>query len=392
MEVNLSYYNSYREDRDTAVCEGEGFLFEDSTYFESTEIAKLYNTIAGCDSLIMIHLDVVSEPDVSAQVRESIRCFDAANGRVEVGISDPQARIIWDDGTVGQSRNNLSAGVYRFTVEYGSDCSLVDSISLTQPEAISFVASAQDISCMSETGGSITIESIDGGTGTYRVFLDGQEVLEGPSGLNDLASGNYELVIQDENGCTELQEVEIEQALPGTVFLDASETDVTLGDEVLLSLTTVDIDTVVSLNWYGPQDNCPDDCFEWRVMPGQGDNVYTVLLEDGNGCLYELSILIRATSEVYVPNAFSPNGDFINDFFFIYDNGSLENIQVMEIYDRWGEMVFQGNNLTPGDEENGWDGQFNGQPMMPGVYIYRVEATNRIGETVNLSGDVTLVR
>jgi len=97
------------------------------------------------------------------------------------------------------------------------------------------------------------------------------------------------------------------------------------------------------------------------------------------------------TYKYFIPNVFSPNDDGINDKFEVYINPVsciLESIQV-QIFDRWGELVFQGTSLSA------WDGVFRGKKALSGVYVYVINmAFNRGGitETVFEKGDVTLIR
>jgi gliding motility-associated-like protein len=72
--------------------------------------------------------------------------------------------------------------------------------------------------------------------------------------------------------------------------------------------------------------------------------------------------------QVYVPNAFSPNGDGVNDVFRVQaaSSCSINNFQ-LEIYDRWGAQVFQAGSL-----EQGWDGKFKGDPVKADLYVYRL--------------------
>jgi gliding motility-associated-like protein len=91
------------------------------------------------------------------------------------------------------------------------------------------------------------------------------------------------------------------------------------------------------------------------------------------------------TGEIFVPNAFSPNGDGQNDKFRVHGNCFREFL--LRIYDRWGEKVFESN--SPGFA---WDGTFRGQEMDPAVFVWYLEATFVDGTSVNKKGNVSLVR
>ncbi|MEZ5014121.1 MAG: gliding motility-associated C-terminal domain-containing protein, partial [Chitinophagales bacterium] len=94
---------------------------------------------------------------------------------------------------------------------------------------------------------------------------------------------------------------------------------------------------------------------------------------------------------MFVPNTFTPNGDNVNDYFFVYGY-NFTMISRMEVYDRWGELVFSAENVLPGDVTKGWDGTFNGQPVNNGVYAYIVQVQFETGQKTSSYGNVTLIR
>jgi gliding motility-associated-like protein len=97
--------------------------------------------------------------------------------------------------------------------------------------------------------------------------------------------------------------------------------------------------------------------------------------------------------EIFIPNIFSPNGDGINDQFFISSHPeAIANIPFMRVYDRWGGLVFEGIGRLPNLPLEGWDGKVGGEVLNPGVFAWvaEVEYTDGLRET--LFGDVSLVR
>ncbi|HIP37163.1 MAG TPA: gliding motility-associated C-terminal domain-containing protein, partial [Crocinitomix sp.] len=89
---------------------------------------------------------------------------------------------------------------------------------------------------------------------------------------------------------------------------------------------------------------------------------------------------------VHVPNAFSPNGDGLNDELQHYVGYDISNFRII-IIDRWGQVMF--NSTSPTEY---WDGTFNGQLVNSGIYTYVVEYTTTNGEYTKKSGNITLVR
>ena len=91
--------------------------------------------------------------------------------------------------------------------------------------------------------------------------------------------------------------------------------------------------------------------------------------------------------QVYIPNAFSPNGDGQNDAFMIYDGGDVKLIHRLEIYDRWGGLVYKAENFKPNDLNFAW----HGDKFAKGVYAYFAEIEYKDGEIEIKKGDVTIL-
>ena len=118
-------------------------------------------------------------------------------------------------------------------------------------------------------------------------------------------------------------------------------------------------------------------------------NIYRVVaLKDQNNSIESVSnaVIVEKPYALYSPNAFSPDGDGINDVFKISGQGILDF--KIEIYNRWGQMVYQSIDLS-----NGWDGTFKGKKLPTGTYVYKIK-TSKYGVEQKLvkSGSVALVR
>ena len=127
--------------------------------------------------------------------------------------------------------------------------------------------------------------------------------------------------------------------------------------------------------------------------------MYTLTLTDANGCsslhAYDVPALTGdedCGARWFAPNAFSPNDDGRNDRFTFYSNGRMQEIEILEIFSRGGNLVFSRENFLFDEESLGWDGFFRGEMMNPQVFAWRavVVDENRVREEV--SGDVTLIR
>jgi gliding motility-associated-like protein len=117
-----------------------------------------------------------------------------------------------------------------------------------------------------------------------------------------------------------------------------------------------------------------------------GHRTYRVTaFKKGNNNVYSVSNYAEVASvpSVFVPSAFTPNSDGINDIFRIKGE-NLQNF-TLKVFNRWGEVIFESSN--PND---GWDGKFQGNPVQNDTYVYQVTAKNLVGR--NLTGAVTLIR
>lgn len=112
---------------------------------------------------------------------------------------------------------------------------------------------------------------------------------------------------------------------------------------------------------------------------------------------------------IHAPNIFSPNGSGTNEFFNIWTTRAVKYVELLEVYDRWGNLVFQGKDIKapiPGmlitnDTKSGWDGTVMrrdsnetnpGQDAVTGVYAWRARVRFIDDEVKNFAGDLTLVR
>ncbi len=120
------------------------------------------------------------------------------------------------------------------------------------------------------------------------------------------------------------------------------------------------------------------------VKPGYYSAVVTV-----DGCSASDTVWIQRDCYMDIPNVFSPNGDGTNDYFFprqVLTRGVTTF--KMEVFNRWGQIVYETNSI----DGRGWDGQFGGKDQPQGVYVYRIEAKFKDGQIESHQGNVTLLR
>jgi gliding motility-associated-like protein len=145
---------------------------------------------------------------------------------------------------------------------------------------------------------------------------------------------------------------------------------------------------------WSPDDNSVAcvNCAETWVKPTD-NTTYKVAVSD-DLCKKEdtFHVKVNTCSTVYAPEAFSPDGDGVNDIFFIYGAKCVRQIKELSIYDRWGDNIFIKENIPPSNADYGWKGTYHGQNAPSGIYTYKVLIELSDGAIVKNQGAVTLMR
>jgi len=164
-----------------------------------------------------------------------------------------------------------------------------------------------------------------------------------------------------------------------------SDTNICEGSNVILNGTVLSGSQPVSYAWF-PISALSIDTIPNPTATPTLTTDYLLLSTNECGTDSASTTIIVANCELFIPNAFSPNGDGINDVFQIRGEG-FKNF-FLAIYDRWGNKVFESkSNGTPSVAE-GWDGSgFN-----KGVYVYRLSVEMLDGKLIEQNGNITLVK
>jgi len=179
-----------------------------------------------------------------------------------------------------------------------------------------------------------------------------------------------------------------------SIFALPNDTTLQAGEALQISLITNPPDLIpASVEWTPNIGLSCDSCMTVLANPEQ-NMTYQVLVTSSNGCIATTSVNIGITrsERVYVPSGFSPNGDNVNDRFILYGGNDVLEIEVLKIFDRWGNVVFDEINLQPNDYSNGWDGLYKGKMAGAGVYVWLAQIKIKNGAPVKLTGSITLVR
>ncbi|MEM6378669.1 MAG: gliding motility-associated C-terminal domain-containing protein, partial [Bacteroidota bacterium] len=167
------------------------------------------------------------------------------------------------------------------------------------------------------------------------------------------------------------------------------DTSLRVGQSILLSPQFLNF-TAIGYQWKADQyDLSCSSCPTINISP-RADERYILTVEDEQGCTISDTILVNVIPKpkLYIPNAFSPNADGINDFFQIEGTAeSVARVKELQIYNRWGSLIYQ---QSMGDLR--WDGKVNGELAQPDVYLYKIQWLNPKNQPEQLKGTLTLVR
>jgi len=212
-------------------------------------------------------------------------------------------------------------------------------------------------------------------------------------GIDSFPAGNMSLIVEDGNGC--VFDTNFVAQFPDRVFMNLEGT-INTGEiqefevELTISLPENLIDL---LEWYVNGTFFAEDIYSIRLDGSQNVSV-SALIEDINGCIYRDSILLGTSPKdlYFLPNAFSPNGDGINDILYIYPVLSNFSVISWEIFDRWGELIFAQGNFQPATIMEGWDGTFKGKLLDSGLFISHIRYIKPDGTFGSKIEEVVLLR
>lgn len=259
-------------------------------------------------------------------------------------------------------------------------------IFVNEPVPLADITNVTAASCKNYADGQIEIIA-SGGTPTYNyVYSNGVSNASGI--LNGLAAGVYSFTITDANNCFLVDSAEVTEPDSVTINVLPNPTEVKLGDELQLNTTTNQTGTLF-YSWSPAFGLSCYDCAN-PIFDGVYTYTYNLVVTNSGGCMGISNVVVKVIPnyDVFVPNAFTPNGDGTNDFWQLFGNmKSFKQIEVM-VFNRIGEKVFESNDIN-----FKWDGNYLGKYAPPGVYTYVAKFVwlNNHSDS-NYKGTLTLLR
>ncbi len=346
-------------------------------------------------------IEITAPALLTATVNTSpVLCPDGISGMAEIlpqGGTAPYT-YLWNNGLTNKEVNTLRAGNYDVTITDSQDCQTTISFTIHQPGPIRHDFDIRHASCYGATNGNLLILETTGGTANYQYYFEDSLLLSGDLFIDSLAAGTYTLKTIDQQGCTQVTDILIQE--PAALNVDMGPDQViNLGESTILPIEfTGGFDTLRYQISPSNYLSCPTanyyDCPAPTIQQPLEDTNYKIFFSDGNGCTTTDSVNIfvePADHFIYMANAFNPFSLSGNEILFVQATPVVATIKNFTVYNRWGATVFSATNFPPNDKAYGWNGNFNGEIVGTGVFIYQVLFETIDGKELQQMGDVTVL-
>lgn len=351
--------------------------------------SETFNLVIDEPQLLELQIDDTKTKDV--------RCYGGSSGIIFVQATggNGDETYQWSpDVSDTHVASLIPAGTYSVTVTDKKGCTQEITHTLSQNDPV--VAQLAPIE-PPECYGYQTVISVDtaygGAGGPYNFSVD-YSLLQSINIDYPVFADSHIVIIYDAFECTTELKVNITE--PDEIYVSLPPSvQVELGDSVLLSPVVSSSLPIDSLFWTPLSNLSPDSVLSPQVIGLTQDQNYTITVVDTNGCSASATVLVEVDKNrnVYIPNIFSPNGDGFNDVFFPKTGIGVKQVNFMNIYDRWGEIIYAAKDFLPGDNSTRfWDGSYKGKALDPGVYIYLIEVEFLDGVKLLYRGDITLLK
>ncbi|MFH0893645.1 MAG: gliding motility-associated C-terminal domain-containing protein [Bacteroidota bacterium] len=312
-------------------------------------------------------------------------CFYDCNGSVFLSTTGgtPPYTYAWSNGSSNDTLQNLCAGPLYLTITDNVNCKMYDTVNITAPPPVTALPVTVN-ACYGICSGLISVNA-SGGTPGYTYAWNNSATT---SSQQNLCPGIYTVTITDSHLCDTIVSDTVHE-FPSNPPVTAWADNDTLyeGQSTIIHASPPGVYTY---QWT-PTEGLENPNAASTTATLTQTTTFIVNITDIYGCTNSDTVTIYVTdvacdeNDIYIPNAFTPNGDNVNDV--LYVRSPVIEILYFAVYDRWGERVFETRDIN-----QGWDGTFRGKPSDPDVFYYYIEAGCYNKEKFFKKGNITLIR
>ena len=348
-----------------------------------------------------IRIDTLA-PTIDIIHLDSIICASRI-ARVLVPV-DPNININWSTEEGQILSNSIDSilvtnqpGLYQVSLfnpenQCYSD-SLIEVIELPS-DVVGVEFQSINASCNGQNDGVIQVDSVIGGVEPYQIGIN-TEFLIVSSAIFNLKPDTFTLTIEDVNGCRMDTIAIVERTTPFLVDL-GPDTTIFLGDSITLFGQLTEGDSqLLDFKWFLSFAECLDCGNQQSISIAPLDNIFVSIKANSTTCSDSDTLQIRVAGRdgFYAPNAFTPNADNVNDLWKIFFNSNqIVEVSEYKVFDRDGTLLFEAQDCIGEPNKCGWNGTYNGENMLPGIYVYKITYSDILGKIRTKAGEFVLIR
>ncbi len=382
--LRLRFADTILIEEEAAVCPGGTYTWQGQILAQDTSLCLTYTSSVGCDSTHCLSLRLEESPQPA--LPDSV--FLCAGGSIELQAGTP-GTYLWSDGSQEERLLADELGTYSLTVTNSAGCRAEDSTLVLPAPPLMAAFSLVPPRCVGDTDGEIAVGSLSGGSPPYTYQLEGEAPQDIPL-FEGLPAGTYSISIQDGEGCR--LDTLLQLPAPVPVVADAGpDQSLPQGGGTLLQGSTNLLNP--SVQWSPAEYLSCDTCLATTASP-PGTQLFQLMVTDSLGCsaIDEVLVTVEEQRGFAMPNAFSPNDDGRNDVFGPVFSVQELRVRRFMVFNRWGALVHERENLPITAPRLPWDGTFRGQAAPVEVYAYYIEIEWPDGQVQRVKGDVSLLR
>jgi gliding motility-associated-like protein len=368
---------------------GAGFTSDTSFTFlphQSTTLGVIARDLFGCESSEHIQLTVKDLP-----VLEVVAAVDVCEGAAVHLSAKGNGNFVWGAGLSFGNEYSFfpdETQLIDVTLEGGNTCVSKDSVLVNLHKKPQLSIALPSVRCVEDSMLLKSITHSEDEVVQWEWKIDDKKIQGEDVILSFKEAGTYDLQLKAVTGYACVASISLPNVLkvhekPMVDFYYLTQEELTdIDNEIQLHSQS---EGAVAWEWQIGEDVLHD---ENPTYAFDSAGVYSISLSVWNehACAKEISkeISVEQDYTLYVPNAFTPNGDGVEDVFYAKGYG-VENFE-MTVFDRWGGSLFVSRDI-----HNGWDGTISGKIAAKGVYNYKIRTEDARGKIRNYYGEINLI-
>ena len=365
-------------------------LLERTNLTSGLYTAYLRNSKNCIDSLL-VSIEEADSFYIQLIALDTVACFGDSTGRIQIKTvgGAPPIQLLWSNGQTTPIISSLTGSkMYQINAKDRFGCEISNQYFMPENPPLQATILLKNITCHNGEDGEIQV-FVRGGTPSYQYQINGGSWQANPL-FRKLSSGAHTIQIKDQKQC--VWDSTISLLAPPKPILSLPDTHF-----VVIGTTLNLIPEISNYNypnssyqWLPSQAVSCNLCLQTQFQSYQNQKLLFKYIYASNQCIdsvYTHIITTQSQKErVYIPNSFAPNHSLESNRTFRIFGNLIASIS-LQVYNRWGEKVYETNQL-----HDGWDGNYKGEPAAAGVYTYSVRI-RYLDQSIEIKkGDVVLIR